>query len=191
MNITEFSYQVIAQCIGFIAMIFGWRACTQNSHSGFMRNNMLASLLTAIHLGLMGSMAGMANQLINMGRFTAGQSRRCRTGARPLILATGFSLIALLQGILWAQHWSEWCAVGAGVFSSFAVLYLAQNKLKLAFVLTNLMNLSLSLYLLSWSGMIYQVVAIGLLLKQIHLEGDVEGEINLEGSDAGMEASKA
>lgn len=128
-----------------------------------MTGNMAASTLTAIHLAMMGSPLGMANQLLNLLRFTAGQSQWCKQASRAHLFALSFSAIAIIQGLFFALHWSEWCAVASGVIMSFSLLYLTGTQLKIALVVTNALNLCLSYYLMSWSGIIYQVVTIGVL----------------------------
>ncbi|MBR9726579.1 YgjV family protein [Shewanella intestini] len=156
-----------AQFIGFVAMFVGWQACSAKSTQCFLAKNMFAAGLTAVHLGLMGSPAGMANQLLNVARFSSGQLRVSKRGYMPHILAIGFSLLALIQGIMWANHWSEWCAIASAVVMSFSIIFLHGNQLKATFIVTNMLNLSLSIHLMSWSGMLYQVITITLLVKAI------------------------
>lgn len=144
-------------------MFIGWWACAQKNQSRFLSGNILASATTAVHFALMGSPLGMANQLLNMGRFSCGQFAQCKQGITAILLAIIFCSIAIAQGIWLAEHWSEWCAVLAGVVMSLSLIFLSGTQLKVAFITSNCLNLMLSCYLLSWSGMLYQVVTIIIL----------------------------
>ena len=131
---------------------------------------MIAAVLTAVHLGLLGSFLGMANQLVNVVRFrlcqslNQGEKSQTSTGlSSPLVLSATFSVVAIAQGVMWAQHWSEWCAVFAAVIMSVSLFFFAGSQLRLAMLVSNLFNLMLSIYLLSWSGIIYQVMTIAIL----------------------------
>ncbi|WP_394129646.1 YgjV family protein [Shewanella maritima] len=154
---------MLAQLVGFISMFVGWWASAQKQQRAFMSGNMAASTLTAVHFAMMGSPLGMANQLLNLLRFTAGQNSWCKQASRAHVFALLFSAVAIAQGLFFAVHWAEWCAVASGVIMSFSLLYLTGNQLKIAFVITNALNLCLSYYLMSWSGLIYQIVTIGIL----------------------------
>ncbi|MGS0680538.1 YgjV family protein [Shewanella sp. 125m-7] len=149
------------QALGFVSMAIGWWANAQKNDQQLFSGNLVAAGLTAAHLGLLGSSLGMFNQLLNVVRFA---TRRYQSGAHcnPL-LPILFSSIAVLQGFLWAEHWSEWCAVASAIVMSFALFYSNGTKLRSAMLVSNILNLTLSVYLLSWSGMLYQLVSIAIL----------------------------
>ncbi|MEC4726404.1 YgjV family protein [Shewanella sp. D64] len=154
-------HHALAQGIGFISMFIAWWANAQKKDQKLLTGNIVAASLTSIHLGLLGSTLGMANQLLNMGRFYSG---RC---CRLPILAPIFASLAILLGWFWAQHWSEWCAVFAAVIMSFALIHTSGIQLRLAMLVSNICNLSLSLHLNSWSGILYQVITIAIIGYQI------------------------
>nr|WP_283104681.1 YgjV family protein [Shewanella olleyana] len=151
--------------LGFISMAIGWWANTQKQDCKFIHGNMMAAILTAIHLGLLGSFLGMANQLVNVIRFRCCQSLNKQNSKTlsPIAMTILFSAVAITQGFMWAEHWSEWCAVAAAVIMSFSLFYFAGSQLRLAMVVSNALNLMLSIYLMSWSGIIYQVMTIMIL----------------------------
>ena len=157
----DVTHLFIAQGIGFISMFLAWWANAQKNDQKLLSGNVVAAGLTSLHLGLLGSPLGMANQLLNMGRFCAG--RYCRRA----ILAPIFASLAILLGWFWAQHWSEWCAVFAAVIMSFALIHTSGIRLRWAMLVSNACNLSLSLHLNSWSGVIYQVITIVIIGYQI------------------------
>ncbi|PMG28496.1 hypothetical protein BCU94_17590 [Shewanella sp. 10N.286.52.C2] len=178
LDFSAFDFQFIAeplfyfQLIGFVSMAIGWWANSQQQDCKFIHGNMIASVLTAIHLGLLGSFLGMANQLVNVIRFRLCQSLNSNNQQNlastawltsPLAMSLSFSIIAMTQGFLWAEHWSEWCAVIAAVVMSFSLFFLAGSQLRLAMVASNGLNLMLSIYLMSWSGILYQVMTIAIL----------------------------
>ena len=143
-------------------MAIGWWANYQKNDQQLLSGNLVASCLTAIHLGLLGSTLGMLNQLLNAVRFATCQKTTCRW-----ILPLLFSSIAVLQGLIWAEHWSEWCAVSSAVLMSFALFHLKGAKLRSAMVISNMLNLTLSIYLLSWSGILYQLVTLVILARSL------------------------
>lgn len=163
------------QLIGFASMFIGWWANGQKQDCKFIHGNMIASVLTAIHLGLLGSFLGMANQLVNVIRFRLCQSLNSDKDANssqlnawltsPWVMSLIFSTVALSQGLLWAEHWSEWCAVLAAITMSFSLFFLAGSQLRLAMIASNLLNLMLSIYLMSWSGILYQVMTMAILAQ--------------------------
>ncbi|WP_254843438.1 YgjV family protein [Shewanella sp. UCD-KL21] len=176
LDFSAFDFQFIVdplfyfQLIGFISMAIGWWANSQKQDCKFIHGNMIASVLTAIHLGLLGSFLGMANQLVNVIRFRLCQSLKNDDQPKlpswlssPLFMSVCFSAVAMAQGFLWAEHWSEWCAVIAAVVMSFSLFFLAGSQLRLAMVASNGLNLMLSIYLMSWSGILYQVMTIAIL----------------------------
>lgn len=146
-------------------MAIGWWANAQSCDSKLVSGNLLASSLTAIHLGLLGSTLGMMNQLLNIGRFGSCRSEKARSGWRITLLPLLFSTLAVIQGLIWAEHWSEWCAVAAAVLMSYALFYCNALKLRYAMLLSNLLNLMLSVHLLSCSGIIYQLVTVAIIVK--------------------------
>ena len=146
-------------------MAIGWWANCQLSDKKLLSGNTVASSFTAIHLGLLGSTLGMMNQLINIGRFASCRTEKSRSGWRIALLPFIFSALAVTQGLIWAEHWSEWCAVTAAVMMSYALFHCSSVKLRYAMLLSNVLNLTLSIQLLSWSGIIYQVVTIAVILK--------------------------
>ncbi|WP_259649615.1 YgjV family protein [Shewanella sp. MBTL60-007] len=151
-----------AQVLGFISMAVGWWANSQKNDRQLLSGNLIASSLTAVHLGLLGSSLGMFNQLLNLLRFAT-----CRTRSHQRGLPALFSSIALLQGWIFAEHWSEWCAVASAVLMSFALFYSSGTKLRSAMMISNLLNLTLSVYLSSWSGIVYQVVTLLILTRSL------------------------
>ncbi|QIR16103.1 YgjV family protein [Shewanella aestuarii] len=170
-------------------MAIGWWANSQKQDCKFIQGNIIAAVLTAIHLGLLGSFLGMANQLVNVIRFRLCQSLNQADKAQttywlfsPLILSATFSTIAVAQGLMWAEHWSEWCAVFAAIIMSISLFFFAGSKLRLAMLTSNLFNLMLSIYLLSWSGIIYQVMSIAILSKgligEIFIEKSTSDDLN-------------
>ncbi|MEZ9197139.1 YgjV family protein [Shewanella sp. 10N.286.54.B9] len=163
----ELSHQVLfwVQALGFVSMAIGWWANAQSCDAKLVSGNLLASSLTAIHLGLLGSTLGMMNQLLNIGRFGSCRSEKARSGWRITLLPLLFSTLAVIQGLIWAEHWSEWCAVAAAVLMSYALFYCSALKLRYAMLLSNLLNLMLSVHLLSWSGIAYQLITIAIILK--------------------------
>ena len=156
-------------------MAIGWWANSQKQDCKFIHGNMIAAVLTAIHLGLLGSFLGMANQLVNVIRFRCCQSLK-KEGTNkpsPLTMTLLFSVIAVSQGFMWAEHWSEWCAVIAAVVMSFSLFYFAGSHLRLAMIVSNALNLMLSIYLMSWSGILYQLMTIAILsqgLVQLYVQ---------------------
>ncbi len=142
-------------------MAMGWWANSRQSDQQLLRANSVAALLTALHFGLMGSPLGMSNQLVNAGRFALSQH------ARHWLLPLGFAALALLQGILLANHWSEWLVVSAAVISSFLLFYAHGWRLRLGLLLCAALNLTLSLYLWSYSGIIYQTVNASMLINSL------------------------
>jgi hypothetical protein len=157
----DVTHLALAQSIGFISMFIAWWANAQKNDQKLLSGNIVAAALTSLHLGLLGSTLGMANQLLNMGRFYSG---RC---CRLPILAPIFASLAIALGWFWAQHWSEWCAVFAAVIMSFALIHTSGVKLRLAMLVSNACNLSLSVHLNSWSGVIYQVITLVIIGYQI------------------------
>ncbi|WP_258955870.1 YgjV family protein [Shewanella woodyi] len=157
----DIHYLYFAQGLGFISMFLAWWANAQRDDKALLSGNLIASGLTAIHLGLLGSPLGMVNQLLNMGRFFSSRYYRIS------ILAPIFASLAIIQGFLWAEHWSEWCAVLAGVIMSFALIYCQGTQLRLSILVSNICNLTLSLHLHSWSGVIYQIITIGMMTYQL------------------------
>ncbi|MBL4913567.1 YgjV family protein [Shewanella schlegeliana] len=151
-----------AQALGFISMAVGWWANSQKNDRQLLSGNLIASSITAIHLGLLGSSLGMFNQLLNAVRFATCQ-KRSRRGFLPIL----FSTVAIMQGLIFAEHWSEWCAVTSAVLISFALFYSSGAKLRSAMVISNLLNLTLSVYLCSWSGILYQVVTLLILTRSL------------------------
>lgn len=153
------------QAIGFVSMAIGWWANSQQQDCKFIHGNMVAAILTAVHLGLLGSFLGMANQLVNVIRFRCCQSlsKDDSINLSPLFLTMLFSGVAILQGLMWAEHWSEWCAVMAAVVMSVSLFYFAGSQLRLAMIASNTLNLMLSIYLMSWSGILYQVMTMIIL----------------------------
>ncbi|GAA4902715.1 hypothetical protein GCM10023333_41040 [Ferrimonas pelagia] len=140
-------------------MAVGWWANGRSCDRQLLRGNMLAASLTAIHLGLLGSVLGMTNQWVNAGRFAIAQ----RT--RSWLMAGGFALLSLAQGLAFAQHWSEWCVVFAAMISSALVFRSQGTQLRAGLILCNLLNLTLSITLLSWSGIAYQVMTVLMLTR--------------------------
>ncbi|ABZ77665.1 conserved hypothetical protein [Shewanella halifaxensis HAW-EB4] len=165
----ELSHQVLfwIQALGFISMAIGWWANAQKNDQQLLSGNLMASCLTAIHLGLLGSTLGMLNQLVNAVRFATCRHSSSRDGYFRSILPVLFSSIAILQGIIWAEHWSEWCTVASAVLMSFALFYSSGAKLRCAMLVSNMLNLTLSVYLLSWSGMLYQLVTVAILAHSL------------------------
>ncbi|WP_299803635.1 YgjV family protein [uncultured Shewanella sp.] len=160
----ELSHQALlwAQALGFISMTIGWWANYQKNDQQLLSGNLLASGLTAIHLGLLGSTLGMFNQLLNAVRFAT-----CRKSACRMLLPLVFSSIAVLQGLVWAEHWSEWCAIASAVLMSFALFHLKGAQLRSAMMISNMLNLTLSVYLSSWSGILYQLVTLVILAQSL------------------------
>ena len=144
-------------------MAIGWWANSQKNDQQLLSGSLIASGLTAIHLGLLGSTLGMLNQLVNAVRFATCRHSSSWDSYFKMILPVLFSSIAILQGVIWAEHWSEWCTVASAVMMSFALFYSSGTKLRCAILLSNLLNLTLSVYLLSWSGMLYQLVTVAIL----------------------------
>ena len=167
----ELSHQALiwAQALGFVSMAIGWWANYQKNDQQLLSGNLLASCLTAVHLGLLGSTLGMFNQLLNAVRFAT-----CRKSACRRLLPLLFSSIAVLQGLVWAEHWSEWCAVASAVLMSFALFQLKGDKLRSAMVVSNMLNLTLSVYLLSWSGILYQLVTLVILAHSLWPQKQVD-----------------
>ncbi|QQX79158.1 YgjV family protein [Shewanella sp. KX20019] len=163
----ELSHQAIlwVQALGFVSMAIGWWANAQLSDQKLISGNLLASSITAVHLGLLGSTLGMMTQLLNIGRFATCRSEKARCGWRITLLPFVFSALAVTQGMIWAEHWSEWAAVTAAVLMSYALFYCSSTRLRYAMLLSNLLNLTLSIHLLSWSGIAYQLVTIAIILK--------------------------
>ncbi|MCL1058356.1 YgjV family protein [Shewanella gelidimarina] len=163
----ELSHQALlwVQALGFVSMTIGWWANAQLCDRKLLSGNLLASCLTAIHLGLLGSTLGMMNQLLNIGRFSTCRSEKARSGWRITLLPLVFSALAVTQGLIWAEHWSEWAAVAAAVLMSYALFYCSSTRLRYAMLLSNLLNLALSVHLHSWSGIAYQLVTIAIILK--------------------------
>nr|WP_281497810.1 YgjV family protein [Ferrimonas balearica] len=150
-----------AQALGGLAMLLGWWANAQRSDSRLLTGNMAAACLTALHLALLGSPLGMAVQLLGAVRFAL-----ARRGPAPHLAAI-FALLALFQGMLLAQSWAEWCVVLAAMLSSVLVFQVRGPMLRLGLLLCCALNLTLSLTLLSWSGILYQSVAMTLLVRQL------------------------
>ncbi|WOT06029.1 YgjV family protein [Shewanella youngdeokensis] len=163
----ELSQQALlwVQALGFVSMAIGWWANAQISDQKLLSGNLLAASLTAVHLGLLGSTLGMMTQLLNIGRFATCRSEKARSGWRIALLPLLFSTLAIIQGIIWAEHWSEWAAVSAAVIMSYALFHCSLIRLRYAMLVSNILNLTLSVYLLSWSGIIYQLVTIAIILK--------------------------
>ncbi|MCK8045668.1 YgjV family protein [Shewanella sp. 1CM18E] len=161
----ELSHQSLlwVQALGFVSMAVGWWANAQKNDQHLLSGNLVASGLTAMHLGLLGSNLGLFNQLLNMVRFAICRSRTTRAKRSSIYLPLVFASLAFLQGLLWANHWAEWCAVASAVLMSFALFYAKGAQLRIAMLISNLLNLALSIYLMSWSGIAYQVVTILIL----------------------------
>lgn len=161
----ELSHQSLfwVQALGFVSMAIGWWANAQKSDQQLLSGNLIASGLTAIHLGLLGSNLGLFNQLLNMLRFAICRKRVTRAKRSSIYLPLVFASLAFLQGLMWANHWTEWCAVASAVLMSFALFYAKGSELRIAMLMSNLLNLTLSVYLLSWSGIAYQVITIVIL----------------------------
>ncbi|ARD22397.1 hypothetical protein SJ2017_2099 [Shewanella japonica] len=168
---SEFAFNQLffVQLLGFISMAIGWWANSQKQDCKFIHGNMLASILTAIHLGLLGSFLGIANQLVNVVRFRCCQQLGHTTKSElvPLMMSVTFSTVAILQGVMWAEHWSEWCAVFAAVVMSISLFYCKGMALRAAMLVSNALNLMLSIYLMSWSGILYQVMTITILAQSV------------------------
>ncbi len=118
------SLPLFAQALGFVAMAVGWWAAAQRCDQRLLGGNLLAALLTAAHLGLLGSPLGLCNQLVNATRF--GLARRHRSPR----LAHGFALLALLQGSLLAQRPAEWCVVAGALLSSYLLFCCHGDRLR-------------------------------------------------------------
>ncbi|ABV88347.1 hypothetical protein Spea_3030 [Shewanella pealeana ATCC 700345] len=161
----ELSHQALlwAQALGFISMAIGWWANYQENDQQLFSGNLIASCLTAIHLGLLGSTLGMFNQVVNAMRFATCRHSSSLDGYLRNILPLLFSSIAVLQGFVWAEHWSEWCAVASAVLMSFALFHLKGGHLRCAMMISNVLSLTLSIHLLSWSGILYQLVTLVIL----------------------------
>ncbi|MBY6185385.1 YgjV family protein [Marinobacter hydrocarbonoclasticus] len=142
-------------------MLLGWWANAQTQDQRLLAGNMAAAGLTALHLALLGSPLGMAAQLLGAARFAL-----ARRGPAPW-LAAAFALLAMAQGALLAQHWSEWCVVAAAMLSSVLVFQTRGTPLRIGLLVCCLLNLTLSVSLWSWSGMLYQSVTIALLVRQL------------------------
>ncbi|WP_315900040.1 YgjV family protein [Ferrimonas balearica] len=155
------SLYLLAQALGFLSMGIGWWANSQSSDHRLLRGNLVAAGLTAAHLGLLGSPLGMSNQMVNAARFALAG----RGGGR--VLAPLFAALALAQGWWLASHWSEWCVVAASVISSYLLFHCRGRALRWGLLLCNALNLTLSVTLLSWSGCLYQVVTMALLLHTL------------------------
>lgn len=176
----ELSHQGLLwiQALGFVSMAIGWWANAQKNDQQLLSGNLIASGLTAAHLGLLGSNLGMVNQLLNLLRFAC--CRYCKKLRKRYMfcLPVLFATFALIQGLTLAQHWSEWAAVTSAILMSFALFYCVGSKLRMAMLFSNLLNLTLSIYLDSWSGIAYQVVTIVILshslLPQKMVEYDTE-----------------
>ncbi|WP_299570774.1 YgjV family protein [uncultured Shewanella sp.] len=194
------------QLLGFVSMAIGWWANTQKQDCKFIHGNMIAAILTAIHLGLLGSFLGMANQLVNVIRFRCCQSMNKQDSTQMSfssallstlfsrllsrsIMTIAFSTVAIVQGLLWAEHWSEWCAVAAAVVMSFSLFYFAGSQLRLAMLASNGLNLMLSIYLMSWSGMMYQVMTI-MILSQGLIQHYLQSKATIETNHAHAELVK-
>lgn len=143
-------------------MTVGWWANYQDKDQQLLSGNLIASSLTAIHLGLLGSGLGMLNQLLNAARFAT-----CRKWTHSQFLPILFSSTAIIQGVFLAEHWSEWCTVVSAVLMSFALFHLRGTPLRSAMVISNLLNLTLSIHLLSWSGILYQLVTLIILAHSL------------------------
>ncbi|MBY5920531.1 YgjV family protein [Ferrimonas balearica] len=153
-----------AQILGGIAMLMGWWASAQQQDSRLLTGNLAAACATALHLALLGSPLGMATQMLSALRF--GLARRGPSVRLALIFALG----AALQGLLLAQHWSEWCAVAAAMLSSLLLFTVQGERLRWGLLICSGLNLIFALSLGSLSGMLYHTVAIGLLSRQLILE---------------------
>ncbi|MEZ9596082.1 YgjV family protein [Shewanella sp. 10N.261.52.F9] len=161
----ELSHQALlwVQALGFVSMAIGWWANAQKNDQQLLSGNVIASGLTAAHLGLLGSSLGMMNQLLNLFRFACSRHFTTLTQRRIHCLPVLFATAALVQGLTLAEHWSEWCAVASAIVMSFALFYCAGAKLRFAMLFSNMLNLTLSAYLSSWSGIAYQLVTIIIL----------------------------
>ncbi|GAA5188272.1 YgjV family protein [Ferrimonas gelatinilytica] len=152
---------LFAQALGFVAMAVGWWAAAQRCDQRLLRGNLLSAVLTAGHLGGLGSSLGMSNQLVNAARFGLAQRVRHRRWAHL------FAGVALLQGLALAQRPAEWCVVLGSVLSSYLLFCCRGDLLRWGLVGVNLLNLTLSVTLLSWSGILYQSVTLTLLLRSL------------------------
>lgn len=142
-------------------MLLGWFANAQRCDNRLIIGNLAAALLTALHLLCLGSPLGCTNQLLSAGRFAL--ARHDRSIAAFLLLCG----LALLQGILLANHWSEWCAVIAAVLATYSLFFCRGSALRMGLLLSNGLNLTLSLHLESLSGVIYQVITLCLLMRAL------------------------
>ncbi|QIZ78841.1 YgjV family protein [Ferrimonas lipolytica] len=142
-------------------MAMGWWANSQHCDKRLVQGNTIAAALTAVHFGLMGSPLAMSNQLVNVARFSLCQRYRHAS------IALLFAALAVIQGLLLANHWSEWMVVTAAVVSSFLLFFTHGFRLRLGLLLCAGLNITLSIHLLSWSGIIYQLVSGGMLIRSL------------------------
>lgn len=154
------SYLII-QSLGVISMMIGWWAAKQTNDKYFISGNLSAAVITAIHFGLLGSHYAMLNQLLNAFRFYGASRFKCRA-VFVLVIA-----MCLLQGYLMIDCWQQLAMMIATLISTYALFYCQTNKLRALFLVSTLLNLAMSVQMGSWSSIIYQVITVSLLAKQL------------------------
>ena len=153
------AYEIIAQILGVFAIILGFLSYQTKNRNGVLALQSLTTVTFTVHYLLLGATSGMIMNAVGIIRnffYFNNQKKFFSWKGWPIL----FSLISGGLGILAWEDWYSVFVIAGLMINTVCMSFTKAQNIRRSILVTSPMVITYDIFVMSWTGAVYEAVAI-------------------------------